>query len=300
MLQVSRAIPRSLSVAGPKARGQVRGMASAKQLKERMKTVKTIIKVTKAMKLIASTKVKRLVANMFNAREFSEDISEILNFSEAKITAGEKFLLVPVAADRGLCGSANSIVVKEARHAMDRNIKGGAQVSLLTIGNKSVSGLVRVFEKNFRLAISDSKPGKTMTFKQVSLMAEAFRATPWDRASVIYNRYKNAASFKPFTENFLRFDTNVPLPKHLNDFELEGDQEVLRNLEEFRFVVRLWHIWAEMEACEFSARVNAMEASTKAAKDLSASLLQKSNRIRQSKITTEICDLVAGSASQMS
>jgi len=299
MLQVSRAIPRNFIVAAPRARGQVRGMASAKQLKQRMKTVKTIIKVTKAMKMIASAKVKRLVANMFVAREYSKDISEMMDFSESKVQAGEKSLLVAYAADRGLCGSANSLIVKEAKNAIERMIKAGAQPSVYTVGNKSVSGLLRGYEKIIRVAVSDSKPGKTMTFKQVSVMAEAFRALNWDRAEVVFNKFRNAASFRVTKEYFQRFDTKVPLSKTLNDFEFEGDQDILRNLEEFRIVVRMWHIWSEMEACEFSARVNAMESSTKAAKDLSASLLQKSNRLRQSKITTEICDLVAGSASAM-
>jgi len=299
MLQVSRAIPHNFIVAAPRARGQVRGMASAKQLKQRMKTVKTIIKVTKAMKMIASAKVKRLVANMFVAREYSKDISEMMDFSESKVQSGEKSLLVAYAADRGLCGSANSLIVKEAKNAIERMIKAGAQPSVYTVGNKSVSGLLRGYEKIIRVAVSDSKPGKTMTFKQVSVMAEAFRALNWDRAEVVFNKFRNAASFRVTKEYFQRFDTKVPLSKTLNDFEFEGDQDILRNLEEFRIVVRMWHIWSEMEACEFSARVNAMESSTKAAKDLSASLLQKSNRLRQSKITTEICDLVAGSASAM-
>jgi len=206
---------------------------------------------------------------------------------------GEPWMLTAVAADRGMCGAINSMVAREARRLYYENAVNHP-TRLIVIGTKPITAMQRLFEKDMVLTVSDQKPGKRMTFKQVSVIAELIRATEWSRMDLVYNKYKNAIAYITTREPFFRLDTKAPVPQNLASFELEGDQDVLRNLDEFRMLVRFWNIWAENEAVEVSSRVNAMESSNKAAGEIADKLNIKANKLRQAKITLEICDIVAG------
>jgi len=289
--------------AGPTQRfingAPVRGMATQKQLKQRMKSIKTIMKVTKAMKMVASSRTKVVNTQLQVAREFQQEISALLQPEESTKRDGENWLLVPYAADKGLCGAINSSVVRESKRQYNDNVGKSSATKVLPIGTKVIGGMARFSEKNFLLAISDQKPGKRMTFKQISVIGETLRNADWSRATVVYNRFKNALSYVTTAEQIHRFDHKAPLAKSLLPFEQEGDQDILKNLDEFRLAVRLWHVNAEHESSEISSRVNAMENSNKAAREMADKLNLKMNKLRQAKITLEICDIVAGAESAL-
>jgi len=296
MLSLKVAIPAKKSLALVPASGIfVRGFATQKQLKQRIKSIQTIMKVTKAMKMVASARVKSVTQQLDNARKFQNDISKLMQTDEEqpKVEKGEKWLMVPVAADRGLCGAVNSAVNREARRQWNVNANNTSP-QVFAIGSKAIAGLLRLYESQFAAAISEQKPGKRMTFRQVSLITEMIRSLEWNRATVVYNKFKNAMTYVTTAEPFYRFDSKAQTPKGLSAFEVEGDQDCLKNLDEFRTVCRFWQIWAENEASEISSRVNAMENSNKAAKEMAEALNIKANKLRQAKITLEICDIVAG------
>jgi len=270
----------------------VRGMATQKQLKQRIKSIRTIIKVTKAMKMVAAARTKTVNAQLMIARQFQADISKLLvPENPEKRDKDEKWLLMPVASDKGLCGSVNSVIVREARSMYRQH--GQQSSKIIGIGGKSIAGLQRQFESDILFGVSDQKPGKRMTFKQVSVITELFRAADWQRADVVYNKFKNALTFIPTVQTFFRFDSKAQIPKNLVSYEVEGDQDALRNLDEFRTAAMLWQIWAEAEASELNSRVNAMENSNKSAREMADKLNIKANKLRQAKITLEICDIVA-------
>jgi len=251
------------------------------------------MKVTKAMKMVASARVKAVTQQLEAARAFQADISKLTSDEPEKRVPGEPWLLMPVAADRGLCGAINSAITREAKRLYNEH-SANTIPKIITVGNKATAGLQRSFEKDIVFSISDQKPGKRMTFKQVLMISDLFRGVEWTRADVVYNRFKNAISYITTSEAFFRYDSKAQTPKSLASFELEGDQDVLKNLDEFRTAARLWQIWAENEASEVTARVNAMENSNKAAKEMADALNIKANKLRQAKITLEICDIVAG------
>jgi len=275
-------------------------MASQKQLIQRMKTIQTIGKVTKAMKMIASTRVKTVTAQLENARAFQEELTQLLkpeNNSDKQLEKGGNWLLMPVGADRGLCGAINSAVSRESRRLYAQNA-ASTTPKLAVVGTRVVAGLQRLFEKNIQLVVSDQKPGKRMTFKQVSVIADLVRRLEWTRADVVFNRFKNAITYITTTETLNRTDFFAKfVPEYLLPYNLEGDSDIWANLDEFRMLVRFWHIWAESETSEITARVAAMEGSNKAAKDMYIALQLKANKLRQAKITLEICDIVAGAES---
>jgi F-type H+-transporting ATPase subunit gamma len=272
-------------------------MATQKQLKQRIKSIRTIIKVTKAMKLVAAARTKAMHLQLLAARQFQEDIGKLLAQTTDKRDKNDKWVMMPITSDRGLCGSVNSVIVREAR-AMYRE-HGGENSKMICIGAKCIGGLQRQYASDILFGISEQKPGKRMTFKHVCAITEMFRAADWVRADVLYNRFKNAVTFIPTSQPFSRFDPKAPTPKSLAAYEEEGDQDIIRNLDEFRMAASLWQIYAESESSELNSRVNAMENSNKSAREMAEKLAIKANKLRQAQITLEICDIVAGAESAM-
>jgi len=276
----------------------VRGMATQKQLKQRIKSIRTIIKVTKAMKMVASARTKTVNAQMLAARQFQADVNKLLAPENPdKRDKADKWLLMAVASDKGLCGAVNSVIVRESRNLYRQHSNDNSK--LICIGSKSITGLTRQFQSDILFGVSEQRPGKRMTFKHVSKITEMFRAADWVRADVVYNKYKNPMTYITTSQPFFRFDPKEPTPKNLIAYEIEGDQDAIRNLDEFRTAAILWQIWAEAEASELSSRVNAMENSNKSAREMADKLNIKANKLRQGKITLEICDIVAGAESAM-
>jgi len=272
-------------------------MATQKQLKMRIKSIQTIMKVTKAMKMVASARSRTVTAQLMAARQFQGDISSLLA-PEDKKSDGQPLMLFPYAADKGLCGAVNSSVVRESKKQYNE-VADKSPVNIVAVGTKAVAGMSRFASKDFYMGITDQKPGKKMTFKQISVVAEMIRNTPWETATVVYSRFTNALAYTTVTENWQRFNPEAPIPQALVAFEVAGDQDSLKNLDEFRQIVRLWHINAEHEATEISSRVNAMDNSNKAAKEMAEKLNLTMNKLRQAKITLEICDIVAGAESAL-
>jgi len=275
----------------------VRGMATQKQLKLRIKSIRTIIKVTKAMKLVAAARTKAMHLQLLAARQFQADIGKLLAQQTDKRNKGDKWVMMPITSDRGLCGSVNSVIVREARVMYKEH--GGQNSKIICVGAKCIGGLQRQYASDILFGITDQKPGKRMTFKHVCAITELFRAADWVRADIIFNKFKNAISFIPTTQAFFRFDPKAPTPKNLVAYEEEGDQDIIRNLDEFRTAASIWQIYAEAESSELNSRVNAMENSNKSAREMADKLAIKANKLRQSQITLEICDIVAGAESAM-
>jgi len=255
------------------------------------------MKVTKAMKMVAAARVKTVVSQLEAARGFRADMGKLLLPEDVnKREKGEQWLLMSLSADRGLCGAVNSAVAREAKR-MFNEFAANSQPKVIAVGTKGVGALQRLYEKYMPFAISDQKPGKRMTFKQVSLITELIRNEEWTRADIVYNRYKNAITYYTEAVPLFRLDTKAPIPKNISSFELEGDQDILKNFDEWNMVTQFWYLWAENECVEVSSRVNAMENSNKAAREMADKLNIKANKLRQAKITLEICDIVAGAES---
>lgn len=245
-------------------------------------------------------------------REFHKDMTECWpERDEATVNAQElwpgmeplapveKMLLVPMCSDRGLCGGINSGVLRIVRNMAAEHKDAGREVKMLSIGEKGKAGLERSYKGQFSAVITESGKQKAATFAEVSLLAEHVLDNDFDEAAIVYNEFKSAIAYEPRTAvvrslDRAKFDREV-----WKNWELEGFQnedEVFEALHEFRLAVRIQHIVTENATSEMSARMSAMENSTKNAGEMLDKLQLMYNRQRQSKITTELIELISGAA----
>lgn len=276
-----------------------RGMATGRQLRARMKSVTGLRKITKAMNLIAAAKVRKSQTQLDRARIFSRPIidawAEPARDKEFKHTGN--VLLVPIVADRGLCGAANSSIIRECKKKMIEINSGAGEaknIQLVIFGEKGRTGLERLYKKNFLACLSDlGKIRSGLNFKQVALLSEHILSAQFDSADIVYNRFKNMMSYFTTIAPLNTLDKSIETGK-FEQFELEGDADILRNFYEYRIAVRMFNYFCEADATEQSARTTAMANSSKSADDMLAALRLQYNRSRQTKITQELMEIIGG------
>jgi F-type H+-transporting ATPase subunit gamma len=265
-----------------------------------MNAVKTIQKVTKAMKMVAAAKVTAMQRDLASVRKFQQGISSLVNFEKPIREGVSKRALLLLASDRGLCGGVNSAINRRAKNLLVRAEQQKRNYDLLIIGDKARGSMELKFGNLIRWHISEAGRARSLQFKQVAMLADMVNAGKYDEVSVLFNYFKNAIVFETTEEKFY---SPALIAKHntLNlpsKFEVEsgGYKNVLENLYEFRTAVRLFHMLQENMTCEQSSRMNAMNNSNKAAGEMLNALSLIYNRNRQAKITTELVEIVSGAA----
>jgi len=262
-----------------------RGMVTEKQLKDRIKSVVSIQKITSAMKMVAAVKLRTSQVRLEIAREFSQDIEKIWEV-ENKDTED---LVVAIAADSGLCGAVNSNIVRGVRD----DIMNGKQ-KILILGERARPGLERMFSNRFTTTLSALANNKVMSFRNAGVMADIWLEKKFDKTLIYFNYFKSMISYITTRTPFLSFEKSNEDLSSFYPFEIEGDNEVLQNLYEFRGAVSLFHCLAENETSVLSSRMNAMDNSSKNASEMIDELSLKMNRARQAKITTELIEIISG------
>lgn len=273
--------------------------ASNKELKTRLQSVGSIQKITNSMKLIAVAKMKRSEAAVRLARDFSNPILDLWPESkEAEAPSSGKHLYVPLTVDRGLCGSVNTTIARNVRNSINkRKAEQKGDYAILVYGEKGRGGLERAFGKQIEMVVSEARKVKRFNFKQASELAEPLINAKYDSGELVYNRFKNLISFVLTRIPLQTFEQQSADLSALQGYPaIEGTEDMMRNLYEFRTGLRVWHAYQEMDATEMSARMSAMGNATKAAGDMSLILRKTLNRQRQAKITAELCEIISGAS----
>jgi len=202
---------------------------------------------------------------------------------------------VAFTADKGLCGSVNTAIVRSVRQQLNKRIsQGNSNFEILAFGEKGRGGLERSFSKYMNLAVSSIAKPKLFNFKQVSAITSLFLEQKYDNAEFVYNRYVNKIKYEP---------TRLPVlsAAKMNEIlsqqytTIEGGNDAMQNLFEFRTAVTLFQVCADVNASEIASRMAAMGNSSKAAADMLDVLRVAYNRRRQAKITTELIEIISGS-----
>jgi len=274
--------------------GVAQGSGQLKEVRGRIKSIQSVEKITKTMKMIASSRLRSSQNRMFNNRAFYEGCAAITN--EIPVKKGQNSLIVSTFADRGLCGGINSFVNKYTNHLVDEKKKTpNSDVKIIFIGNKGASLLAREQGERIQFGARDiSKP--LINFEGVSVLVEQVMKIPdLDTATVVFNHFENAASFKT-----MQADLNAPkamkeLPEY-SQFEFEDDQQIFHqdDLFEFQLANTLYHAVCEGNASELAARMTAMDNATRNAGDILRRLNIFYNRGRQAAITTELSEIIGG------
>jgi len=269
---------------------QARNMATLKEIQQRLKSVSNIEKITKSMKMIASTKVAKSQKAMEAARAFGTSSGALFEAAETKVGEDAKTLYVTASSDRGLCGGIHSSVSKATRKAMEQNPTS----ELVVLGDKPKAQLQRVFAKNIRLTFNQI--GKdTPTFAEASAIVDAIKRAniTYDDAQIVYNRFNSVISYEAVSIPVYSEETIKASPKFAA-YEMEED--VLEDLQEFNFANSIYWALVEGHAAEMSAKRTAMENATKNAGEMIHKLTLTYNRGRQAQITNDLIDIITGAS----
>ncbi|KAJ7180508.1 ATPase, F1 complex, gamma subunit domain-containing protein [Mycena filopes] len=298
---LSRA-PSALSGAGP---GSARNMATLREIELRLKSVKNIEKITKSMKMIASTKLAKAQRAMAAGKQYGIANSEVFaNSTSASSTSNKLFIVI--SSDKGLCGGIHSSVSKATRRAFagsaespllnedKKPVEVDSASPIMVIGDKSKAQLLRSMSSNIRMTFNQI--GRDVpTFADAAGVADLIikSGVAYDSVVIVHNKFVSAISYEP-TAIEVRGEAGLKASDGFKAYEMEDD--FTKDLAEFSLANALFAALVEAHACEISARRNAMDNASKNASDMIGSLQMKYNRGRQAAITNELVDIITGAS----
>jgi F-type H+-transporting ATPase subunit gamma len=285
-------------------------MASLKELKGRINSVKSTQKITKAKQMVAAAKLRKAQAAAESARPFAERLADVMASLASKVSgddaprllagsgADQKHLLVVVNTDKGLCGGLNANIVKEAKAQAKKLIAAGKTVEFYLVGKKGRAPIKRDYAEAIARHFDTSEvrnPGFAEAEAIAAELVEMFEAGKFDVAHLIYPIFQSALAQDPTTQQLIP----VPAPTEAADtgavFEYEPDEEeILAELLPRYVKTQLFGALLEREASEQGASMTAMDNATRNAGELIDKLTIEYNRSRQAAITTELIEIIAG------
>jgi F-type H+-transporting ATPase subunit gamma len=280
-------------------------MANLKEIRNRITSIGSTMKITSAMKMVSAAKLKKAQDAIIQMRPYSNKLSELLQnlsstldmddggvFTEQK--GEDKILIIAITSNRGLCGGFNSAVIKEVKQIVSDRYSD-KEVSVLTIGKKGND----ILKKSFDIYRNDSEVFDDLNFENVARIAEdlmeKFAEGEFDKIEVVYNRFKNAATQIVTEEQFLPIVPPSTDAVSNADYIFEPNKEdIVRGLIPKSLKMQLYKAVRDSFAAEHGARMTAMHKATDNAKDLRDELLLIYNKARQASITNEILEIVGG------
>ena len=281
-------------------------------LRRRIKSVQSTKKITKAMELIAASRILKAQQRVNAARPYSEQITEVIrNLAAAGAGRGSALLqereeirtvaLVAVAGDRGLCGGYNTTIIRTIEREMARLKAEGKQTRLITVGKKA-TGYFRF--RGYTLDDSFTGFSDEPTYEDASAVAEAvvrrFEEGEYDAVELAYTQFISAGVQRVQLKRFMPLETDLLDAAEKSDgpsadYEFEpGPGEILDRLLPRYAEARLYAALLEGSASFFAAQQRAMKSATDNAEELITKLSRVMNRARQDAITTEIMEIVSG------
>ncbi|MGE4348481.1 MAG: F0F1 ATP synthase subunit gamma [Candidatus Berkiella sp.] len=289
-------------------------MSGAKEIRTKIKSIKSTQKITRAMEMVAASKMRKAQQRMNEARPYAEKIATVISHvahSQPEyrhpymISREEKNVgIILLSSDRGLCGGLNANMFRYLLQECERFEKEGKKVSFCAIGSKAEG-----FLKRFKVPIlaSASKIGDHPEIADVigpvGAMLKSYDDQKLDSLYIYHNQFLNTMSQKPVIKKVLPIvpdDVNFnvePSKSKFWDYIYEPDAKELLDLLLTRFLEsQVYHAIVENFACEQSARMIAMKSASENAGELIDSLQLVYNKARQSAITQELSEIVSGAA----
>ena len=275
-----------------------RTYATLREIEMRLKSIKNIEKITKTMKIVASTRLSKAERAKSSARQYSSAEREFYNSAETKPLEVEgqkkKDLIIAVTSDKGLCGSIHSQLSKAVR----KQLAETPDADVVAIGDKVKAQLIRTHGDRLKLAFNGV--GKDApTFEESSLIANKILELGGDqysKISIFYNDPVSSLSFEPRIKPVYNQEAIEQSPSFAK-FEIDADSKVSQDLFEFTLANQILAAMADGYAAEISARRNAMDNASKNAGDMINKYSILYNRTRQAVITNELVDIITGASS---
>ena len=289
-------------------------MASLKDLKTRINSVKSTQKITAAMKMVAAAKLRRAQDAAESGRPYSTRMRQVIGNLASKADAtsapqllvgngkDQTHLLVVMSADRGLCGGFNGTVTRQTRAEVARLRAANKTVKLLMVGRKSADALRREFGDLY-LDQYEGLQGTSVSYSDAAKIADTirtgFEAGEFDVCTLIFNKFKNAITqeitltqlIPAEVDNSDAADGDAATVSY--EYEPEED-ELLASLLPRNLSTQMYSALLESSAAELAARMTAMDNATRNAGELIDRLTLVYNRTRQANITSELIEIISG------
>ena len=286
-------------------------MATLKDLKTRINSVKSTQKITAAMKMVAAAKLRRAQEAAVSGRPYADRMRRVTASLAAKVNVNSApkmlvgngksaiHLLVVVSADRGLCGGFNGSITRQTRTEVARLQGNGKTVKLLMVGRKSSDALRREFGKQFIDSL-EGVQGTSVSFSDAEEIGKTIRNGftngDFDVCTIIFNKFVNAITQEITLTQLIPAEISAVDERDAAvnyDYEPEED-ELLESLLPRILSTQLYSALLESSAAELAARMTAMDNATRNAGELIDRLTLVYNRSRQAAITNELIEIISG------
>ena len=281
-------------------------MANLKDIRDRIKSVKSIEQVTNAMKMVAAAKMRRAQENMEKARPYSSRLAEMLEslipeidrslMPELNVRPVERTMFMVITADRGMAGAFNHNVLREAHQAIDAVGKENADIYCI---GKKACGYFK--NRNYPIALEVKEFWNALSYEHAmkfgAEIVSRYVKGQVDQVQVIYNRFVNVAHQEIRSETFLpmSYDPEKKDASYRPERLFEPSKEaVVKSIIPRYLNTQIWQFLLESYASEQASRMVAMENATSNAQDMIKDLTLQFNKARQTAITTEMLEIVSG------
>jgi F-type H+-transporting ATPase subunit gamma len=290
-------------------------MPSLKDLRNRIRSVRSTQKITSAMKMVAASRLRRAQEQAEAARPYAERMERVLASLAARMSGlsggprlltgtgrDQTHLLVVATSDRGLAGGFNATILREARRQVRTLLAAGKEVKILTIGRRGRDGLRR---DHARLIVDSlTEIGRRrLSFEEAREIAQRvlamFEAGEFDSCTIVFNRFRSAITQITTAQQLIPFaqpsGAEAPVTEGGAIYEFEPDEEeILAELLPRNLAVQIYTALLENAASEQGARMTAMDNATRNAGDMINRLNTVYNRSRQAAITKELIEIISG------
>ena len=296
-------------------------MPSLKDIKNKINSVGSTKKITSAMKMVAASKLRRSQEKAESARPYSSRLEELLSSLASSCTSGEgviqlltgtgkdeQYLIVPITADRGLCGGFNSNINRETLKFV-KSLEGeGKSVKLLTVGKKSRDFFNRIMKDKIVESFTDlgsTGAGYDIALEISNKLQTLYFDGQFDKCVIVYNKFVSVITQEVTRQQLIPLDI-AQSEKSLEEKEekdnsvytYEPDEEtILKDLLPKNVSIQIFKVLLESNAGEQGARMAAMDNATRNAGEMIDSLTLVYNRTRQAFITKELIEIISGAES---
>ena len=295
-------------------------MPSLKDIKTQINSVGSTKKITSAMKMVAASKLRRSQEKAEAARPYSSRLEEMLSSLASSAASGEgiiklltgtgndqNYVVVPVSADRGLCGGFNSSINRET-FKLVKSLEGdGKKVQLMPVGKKSRDFFNRVMKDQILDSFVDlnvSSAGYESALNISNKFQELYFDGKFDKCILVFNKFKSAISQEVTQQQLIPMDVSNSEKYEEKEnssnaiYDYEPDEEtILKDLLPKNVSIQIFKVLLESDAGEQGARMAAMDNATRNAGEMIDSLTLKYNRTRQAFITKELIEIISGAES---
>jgi F-type H+-transporting ATPase subunit gamma len=295
-------------------------MPSLKDIKTQINSVGSTKKITSAMKMVAASKLRRSQEKAEAARPYSSRLEEMLSSLASSAASGEgiiklltgtgndqNYVVVPVSADRGLCGGFNSSINRETFKLVKSLEGNGKKVQLMPVGKKSRDFFNRVMKDQIIESFVDlnvSSTGYESALNISNKLQELYFDGKFDKCILVFNKFKSAISQEVTQQQLIPLDISNSEKEEEKEnssnaiYDYEPDEEtILKDLLPKNVSIQIFKVLLESDAGEQGARMAAMDNATRNAGEMIDSLTLKYNRTRQAFITKELIEIISGAES---